>query len=324
MVGVAISCNNCGYVSATADKYCRACGTPVPRPRPDDFLASDAVDTLIADRASVDPTPIGALDDRATTNPVPVHRQPSTNGLAIASFVFGILWFSGGLALVFGYIARKQIDRSRGAQKGRGLATAGIVLGWVWVGVTIAAVVVIGLVATLGSQHNPTGGISTGAAAAPRVAPQQAVAATHGTSVADALAKYEAGHVALAKTELQDIVKKDPTNKYGWYNLGVIAQGARDNRSAGTDYLRAIAIDPRYEPALYNYGVLRSKANDLSEAIPYLRRAAAAKPNDANAHWNLGLALVRLKTPAGDKQAKAELNIALGLNPKLINTLETP
>lgn len=42
-------------------------------------------------------------------------------------FCFGI---TGILAVVFGNIALGQIDRSQGAQKGRGLAIAGIVLGW--------------------------------------------------------------------------------------------------------------------------------------------------------------------------------------------------
>ncbi len=63
--------------------------------------------------------------------------QHSTNGFAIAALVLGILivvsWgFTGILALIFGYIARKQI-RERG-EGGAGLAVAGIVLGWVGVG----------------------------------------------------------------------------------------------------------------------------------------------------------------------------------------------
>jgi hypothetical protein len=64
----------------------------------------------------------------------PVQRP--TNGFAIASLVLGILIIFWGLtsilALVFGYIARKQI-RERG-EGGAGLAVAGIVLGWVGVG----------------------------------------------------------------------------------------------------------------------------------------------------------------------------------------------
>ncbi|MCZ2837852.1 DUF4190 domain-containing protein [Modestobacter sp. VKM Ac-2985] len=59
-----------------------------------------------------------------------------TNGLAIASMVLGIVWLywiGSILALVFGYVAKKQI-RERG-EGGDGMATAGIVLGWVGIGV---------------------------------------------------------------------------------------------------------------------------------------------------------------------------------------------
>ena len=69
-----------------------------------------------------------------------------TNGMAIASMVLGILWLywiGSILALVFGYIAKKQI-RERG-ESGEGMATAGIVLGWIGVGV-LALVVVLGII----------------------------------------------------------------------------------------------------------------------------------------------------------------------------------
>jgi mono/diheme cytochrome c family protein len=59
------------------------------------------------------------------------------NGLAVASLVLGVLWLmwvGSILALVFGYVAKGQIDRSPHSEGGRGLAVAGIVLGWVGVG----------------------------------------------------------------------------------------------------------------------------------------------------------------------------------------------
>ena len=69
-----------------------------------------------------------------------------TNGMAIASLVLGILWLywiGSILALVFGYVARKQI-RERG-DSGDGMAIAGIVLGWVGVGILgIALIAAIG------------------------------------------------------------------------------------------------------------------------------------------------------------------------------------
>ena len=76
----------------------------------------------------------------------PQYGPPrATNGMAIASLVLGILWIYGIgaiLALVFGYTAKKQI-RERG-EGGSGLATAGIVLGWI--GVAGLVVIILALV----------------------------------------------------------------------------------------------------------------------------------------------------------------------------------
>jgi hypothetical protein len=67
---------------------------------------------------------------------VPVSGQvPGTNGMAIASLVMGILWLFGIgsiLALIFGYVSLRQINQRN--ESGRGMAIAGVVLGWVGVG----------------------------------------------------------------------------------------------------------------------------------------------------------------------------------------------
>lgn len=66
-----------------------------------------------------------------------------TNGMAIASMVLGILWVywvGSILALIFGYVARNQI-RERG-ESGAGMATAGIVLGWIGIGFLLLFVVI--------------------------------------------------------------------------------------------------------------------------------------------------------------------------------------
>jgi len=68
-----------------------------------------------------------------------------TNGFAIASLILGALWIywiGSILALIFGYIGKSQIEKSGDTQDGRGLAIAGIVLGWIGV-----AVLVIGIIA---------------------------------------------------------------------------------------------------------------------------------------------------------------------------------
>ena len=57
--------------------------------------------------------------------------------------VGGVACFGWIVALVFGYIAKNQIDASGGMQRGRGMAIAGIVLGWVWGALAIAYLVVV-------------------------------------------------------------------------------------------------------------------------------------------------------------------------------------
>jgi len=77
--------------------------------------------------------------------------RPSISGMAIASLVMGLVWvywIGSILALVFGYVAKNQIDREPGKLTGRGMATAGIVLGWVEIGVLVV-VSVVGVVVYL-------------------------------------------------------------------------------------------------------------------------------------------------------------------------------
>jgi hypothetical protein len=80
--------------------------------------------------------------------PVPQQAQTKTNGMAIASPVLGILWIYGVgsiLALVFGFMAKQQIEQSGGRQTGRGMAIAGIVLGCVGaVGALLVWLLIIG------------------------------------------------------------------------------------------------------------------------------------------------------------------------------------
>ena len=84
------------------------------------------------------------------TGKMPGSALANVNGLAVASLVVSIVSFialplaplslAGGIvALVLGYRSKKQVDRSEGREGGRGLAVAGIVLGWI---VVVAAVLI--------------------------------------------------------------------------------------------------------------------------------------------------------------------------------------
>ena len=84
---------------------------------------------------------------------------PRTNGLAVASFVcslfFRLYGIGAVLAVVFGFVARYQIKRSGGTQKGKGLALAGIVIGLVSL---IAIAVVVAIV--VAAVHNHCQGVN--------------------------------------------------------------------------------------------------------------------------------------------------------------------
>jgi hypothetical protein len=88
----------------------------------------------------------GYVQPQQPGGPVVYVQQPTTNGLAIASLVLGIVWLywiGSILALIFGYVAKGQIDRSGGTQSGRGLAIAGIVLGWVELGILVIVLLIV-------------------------------------------------------------------------------------------------------------------------------------------------------------------------------------
>src|SRR5688572_27760702 len=120
---------------------------PTGPPAPGWWLASDGryYPPEQAPGAAAPPPP--AFTAYTPYAPGPIQGTTSTNGLAIAAMVLGILWIywiGSVLALVFGYVAKGQIDRSAGRQGGRGMAIAGIVLGWIGLGL-LALVIVIGL-----------------------------------------------------------------------------------------------------------------------------------------------------------------------------------
>lgn len=76
----------------------------------------------------------------------PTYTPPPANGLAIASLITGIFMCIGSIpAVIMGHMALSKIARSGGAQGGRGIAIAGIILGWV--GTALLVLLVVGVIA---------------------------------------------------------------------------------------------------------------------------------------------------------------------------------
>jgi hypothetical protein len=93
---------------------------------------------------------------------------PTASGKATAALILGILGIVfcpivfSVLALVFGHQGRNEIDGSGGRISGRGLATAGIILGWIGIviwGLLIGLGVIGAIVGDTSTGGGPTGGV---------------------------------------------------------------------------------------------------------------------------------------------------------------------
>lgn len=126
-----------------ADDEPRPASDPDPEPVPDPAEASAEPDPkpLGGDAPPPPYSPYAASPppyDPYAVPPPPYYWQPpkpGTNGFAVAAMVVGIVGLCfcfGFLGIIFGNIARRQIEET--GQAGTGMATAGIVLGWIAVG----------------------------------------------------------------------------------------------------------------------------------------------------------------------------------------------
>ena len=92
---------------------------------------------------------------------------PTSSGKATASLVLGILGLvfcpliCSVLALVFGHQGRNEIDGSGGRISGRGVATAGIILGWVGL-VIWGLLFALGIIGAIVGDSSTGGGSPTG------------------------------------------------------------------------------------------------------------------------------------------------------------------
>lgn len=171
--GVSSVCPSCGRQVRPESAYCPGCGTSLGSAHPVQGPSAPVSPTPPASFSSppIQPHSYGAATT-PQTYPAPAYQTPyqppyqayyqpvptgqRTNGMAIASLVLGIVWvwwLGSILAVIFGYVALGQIKQRN--EGGRGMAIAGIILGFVGVATGIAAIVLVAVVA----HTNPTYGL---------------------------------------------------------------------------------------------------------------------------------------------------------------------
>ena len=174
-------CNQCGQGNQDDAGFCVQCGAPLGEGAPDAQVTAPASQppagppgaAVPSSQPGMAPPPPGApAPPPATTEdgpgvpppgyaPAPQYRaQVPTDPMAVASLVLGIVsWFfcpvvAGVLAIVFGYIGRRNVRESNGALQGEGFCTAGLVLGFINLGIALLAVVIVLIVVIIAAASS--------------------------------------------------------------------------------------------------------------------------------------------------------------------------
>jgi Domain of unknown function (DUF4190) len=134
-------CFKCGGAMPADAKCCPSCGTPAP----------------VMPGAAAPPIP--AQGNVPAAHPLPVapvsqflSAPPQTDDKAVISLVLGVLSLvsfsilAGIPAIILGKTSRENIRASSGRLTGEGMATAGIVMGWVSVGLAGVLLLVVLLI----------------------------------------------------------------------------------------------------------------------------------------------------------------------------------
>jgi type IV pilus assembly protein PilA len=124
-------CRNCGTANPDSGQFCSRCGSPL--------TAAAAV------RPTTGP---GAVPGGSFATPPPLDSNPPTSGKAIASLICGIFTIflpASIAAVILGHMAHSEIRKSAGRIGGQGIATTGLVLGYL--GLMVLPIMIVAAIA---------------------------------------------------------------------------------------------------------------------------------------------------------------------------------
>lgn len=156
--------------------------------------------------------------------------------------------------------------------------------------------------------------------ATPTSSSQSGLAKSINNLIKSGIAQAGAGKTAEAVTTFNNVLLLDPTNKFAFYNLGVIAGSQNDTASALSFYAKALKTDPSYTPALFNKAIIL-ESTDLPQAISIYQQIVRIDPKAATAFLRLSFALDKQGQTDQAKTAKAK---AIALDPSLATVTPSP
>jgi Tfp pilus assembly protein PilF len=119
------------------------------------------------------------------------------------------------------------------------------------------------------------------------------------------------GQMTQAADHFQKAIVKDPSNKFAYYNLGLVTQLSGQAAVAETNYRAALQIDPNFRSALFNLAIVRTTPSP-DEAEQLYRHVIALQPSDAGPHLNLAFLL---RSMGRKDEAKSEFARAVTIEP---------
>lgn len=171
--------------------FCSRCGTTIP----EGSLYCGKCGVLAVGTPNVPPSAM---------QPLPLVPQERTSGKAIASLISGIFFFlfpAAILAIIFGHISLSEIRASAGRIGGKGIAVAGLVLGYL--GLSFIPILIIAAIAIPNLLRA-------------RVAANESAAASSVRTLNTAEISYASSHPEIGYTctlsDLQDLIGSNLTS----------------------------------------------------------------------------------------------------------------
>lgn len=138
--------------------------------------------------------------------------------------------------------------------------------------------------------------------------------------VTKGLAAQLAGDLSTARSDYQQAIQLNNSNKFAHYDLGTIYGRQGNITQAVQEYQTTLGLDPNFVDALFNLAVDAAVSNPPSAEQLY-RKVIALQPGNASAWLNLGFVL---QGEAKAAEAKTDWAKATSLDPSLVSRIPTP